>query len=549
MVLYSRRRRKRRQLRPCVIRDGELCSACKEDIELERNIQDSGVQDKRWSLRTQMNANHDPFILKFPPEIAFHILYLSMEEQDYNPNRRALKKLPMQFLLGTICRAWRQLVRSTPELWSALSFTLAKPMKVQGLQVIHVVTDWLLLSGDLPLTLRVWYYGGLIPVSQLGCAPFDVIDVLNQHSGRWHEVFFRLPASLLDHLCGTSPPNILCNLRVVRAYGTYYCDTTAFRMSSRPSPTHLFIGHFPVLSIDILWDNLRFLKLKYMVLDACIEVIRQAPLLESCSVVVNYYWWDPLDVPSFPKAVVVRLTHLRQLSLSGFTPELLTKFLDILEPPSLEDYSYTTMGTDIAVDGVISLLGRSRSCLKHLRLSIQREPVAEDLKKLLNAVPYLQTLKLELHRSHTGSSALLQVLSSSPPTLVGGIPGFLPHLQSLNLSFISCRGSTWKCIPEIYSWPHRKILSLEIYSNIERGIKIATLGKILRLIDQGLDIRIHHDGKDYLQQFKKIRPWMCSSLGLRLKQKVEMRKMRRSYRIRSMLGEDPEEDSEDGGLG
>jgi hypothetical protein len=138
-----------------------------------------------------MNANHDPFVLKFPPEIASHILYLSMEDQGCDPNKGALKKLPMQVLLGTICRGWRQLARSTPELWSTPSFTLMKPTKAQGLPLLQVITDWLLLSGNLPLTLRVFDHKGIEPVSRGRCEP--VIDALNRHSGRWHEVFLWLP--------------------------------------------------------------------------------------------------------------------------------------------------------------------------------------------------------------------------------------------------------------------------------------------------------------------------------------------------------------------
>jgi hypothetical protein len=218
--------------------------------------------------------------------------------------------------------------------------------------------------------------------------------------------------------------------------------------------------------------------------------------------------------------------------LSGFTPESLVGFLNILELPSLEDYCYVTRD-NIAVDGVTSLLNRSGSRLKCLKLRIRCEQAASagDLKELLNAVPHLQTLKLEIYGSHPGSFAivsdLLQALSSSPPTLVGGIPGFLPHLQSLNLSFIFRGGSIWGDIPHIYSWPHRKILSLEVNTNIEQGIEVDPLAKILRLIDEGLDIRILHHGEHYLQKFKQTSIWMCTSLGLRLKQKMQLRRMKR----------------------
>jgi hypothetical protein len=70
-------------------------------MELEQKIQE--LQYRRLNLRRRMNANHDPFILKFPPEIASHIFSLSMEVRDYEPNTAALHELPTPFLLGNIC--------------------------------------------------------------------------------------------------------------------------------------------------------------------------------------------------------------------------------------------------------------------------------------------------------------------------------------------------------------------------------------------------------------------------------------------------------------
>jgi hypothetical protein len=61
-----------------VVWDGEPCSACAEDIELELAIKELEDQIekmyiKRRALRTIMNENHDQLISKFPPEIASEI--------------------------------------------------------------------------------------------------------------------------------------------------------------------------------------------------------------------------------------------------------------------------------------------------------------------------------------------------------------------------------------------------------------------------------------------------------------------------------------------
>ena len=89
-------------MRPCVLRDGGPCFMCKEDMELEQKILE--LQDRRRILRTHMNASHDPFHFKFPPEIASLIFYLSMTEQDHEPSVRTLRLLPTPFLLGSVSR-------------------------------------------------------------------------------------------------------------------------------------------------------------------------------------------------------------------------------------------------------------------------------------------------------------------------------------------------------------------------------------------------------------------------------------------------------------
>lgn len=128
---------------------GGRCLACKEDLELEQKIQE--LQERRRELRTRMNVNHDPFILKLPPEVASHIFLLSMGARDaYKVSGNGL---PTPFLLGAVCRGWRQLARSTPRLWSTLDFNLTDSMDA----LPHLVADWLERSGGLPLTLKVYY--------------------------------------------------------------------------------------------------------------------------------------------------------------------------------------------------------------------------------------------------------------------------------------------------------------------------------------------------------------------------------------------------------
>jgi len=474
----------------------EHFSECDGGTELERNNQ--RPQESGGNLRTWINAQNDPFILKFPPEISSYIFCLSMDASSYELS----KKLPTPFLLGSICHGWRLLAQSTPELWSILSFTLEKPTKPEGLSKLHAVSDWLKLSGAPPLTLRVFNYAGPDSFSQDGCDP--VINILHQHSGRWHTLLLHLPAPLLGRFYGTSSPSVLCDLNILRYY-SHDIDIVSptFKMHSRPSPTHLTIWCplSPISTFDIAWDNLTSLKLALTIFDGCIEVILKAPQLEFCSMdLIANGLFQNLPIPK----TVVRHTHLRTLELTRFSA-ILPRFFDGLELPSLETYDYQTSLDDleITMDAMISLLNRSGAHLKKLTFDIDG-PCERPNLKLLDATPRLQHLHLEFYYSFSAPIIhdIFERLSSSPPLLEGNVPGFLPDLQTLT---VSARGlSMWACIPRLFSWPHRKFLRLEV-KRVDDKIEIDndTLRKILRLVDDGASIRILGWNRDYLQQFKE----------------------------------------------
>ena len=216
----------------CVLRDGGPCLVCKEDMELEKKIQE--LQDRRRILRTHINASHDPFHSKFPPEIASLIFSLCMRVQEHEPNVHMLRMLPTPFLLGSVSRRWRQLTRSTPQLWSTLSFTLDKQTGIETLPQIQVVSDWLQLSGSLPLAFYI-FISSRRKTKPDAYGP--VIDALNQHSGRWHTAVLHLPTPLFNRFCGTSPPRNLCDLRLIDSPNNSSAISPTFRMNSPPSPT------------------------------------------------------------------------------------------------------------------------------------------------------------------------------------------------------------------------------------------------------------------------------------------------------------------------
>ena len=487
-------------MRPCILRDGGPCLVCKEDMELEQKIQE--LQDRRRILRTRVNASHDPFHFKFPPEIASLIFSLSVTWLEHQPNFYTSRILPTPFLLGSVNRRWRQLARSTPQLWSTLSFTLDKQTGIQSLPQIH---DWLQLSGSLPLSFYIFNEGTKPAVQEI----YDpIIDALNQHSRRWRKVVLHLPTPFFNRFRGTAPPYNLWELRLVNTSipNNSRDISPIFRMNWQPSPTRLTITCLPLSGIDIGWDNLKSLTIGTATTVECIEAIRRAPLLEYCSL-SNI---EPATGDLSISTGIVRHIRLRELSISSTGGDILTSFMDAMKFPSLEEFTFISGQEYIYLDtdSLISLLNRSGSSLKKLTLDTVDGQTLEGFKRLFDAVPYLQNLRWcscsDASSIHIMND-LLQQLSSSP-ILAGDIPGFFPHLRYLTLtSFTSYSPGTftWEYIPRIFSWPHRKFLHLELTTIDKIGIDDNDLAKILQLVDQGVNIRISEGSGDYLEQIKK----------------------------------------------
>ncbi|KIM35640.1 hypothetical protein M413DRAFT_347359 [Hebeloma cylindrosporum] len=497
MVLYTRRELEmetRVRVAHCGIAGGGPCSACKEAMEVEQKIQE--LQQRHRQLRTKMNANHDPFVLKLPPEIASHIFVLSMDNL----------KTKTPYLFGSVCRGWRQLARSTPQLWSKLAFFFpSRRMDSTFMEnPPHLVVDWLERSGGLPLSLQVSYYPSGSPQSP----PkewLSIINVLNQHSGRWHDLVFDLPLVYFRHFRPTSPPQ---NLRNVSIFATDDPDAAATDISERPSfimnarlgPMKFRVDGIPLKAVDVAWESLVQLEVTDASLDGVLEVIRSAPLLEKCCLA-------DISPPTVGVSeTIIYHSRLRTLELYQLHGGVFTELINLLELPSLESWLIDSELEQnvIAVDAA-SFLRRSGPGLKSLELYQRREkPPFEDFTRLLHAAPHLQSLKLEGDGLPLVMDNILEQMSAPPASesQSGHSAEFLPELRSLEL--VSSELTTWECIPRIFRWPHRKLLRLDI----EMGtvtISDEVSNELVRLVDQGFKLCIYEDltQEDYLQVFRE----------------------------------------------
>jgi hypothetical protein len=426
----------------CTVSEGGPCSACEEREAIRDQIEQmeeeiAKLKAKHHALGGRMNAIHDPFIHKLPPEIGSHIFHLCLPTLDFEDieiwteaatlSTRVLK-------LGAVCRKWRQLAWTTPDLWDTL-FLSIPPSTRRSLSesLPDLLREWLSRSGMRPLTIFFRYHGcskasdsynGLSNASTVKILESTadlVIEVINLHSGRWRNLHLDVGADLPERLCGSIQPNQLFGLEL--AVDGERSPTQKFIMKRKPFPTRLILVNISPTSIDIGWGNI---TRAFLNANECLEVLRRAPALEHCLA-------EPLD----EAAVEFGATFHPRLRSLAFT-SIGTNFLEAINVPSLEEWIHNTDSGPLPVTAMVSLLERSGCCLKILNLKHMSAP-PDDLSILFQAMPSLERLRLHLSVKNTDGvmdDILARIFNSSPcnstiPSEESNRQSFLPRLQVL----------------------------------------------------------------------------------------------------------------------
>ncbi|KIM35646.1 hypothetical protein M413DRAFT_32398 [Hebeloma cylindrosporum] len=235
-------------------------------------------------------------------------------------------------------------------------------------------------------------------------------------------------------------------------------------------------------------------------LDEILQVIREAPLLEICSLT------DISPPTADVSETIIYHPHIRTLALLEMRREVFTKIVNSLELPSLKSCSFSSDFPDtITGTDAVAFLKRFGSGLTTFELYHLQAPLFEDVKQLLQAAPHLQRLNLDTYGDDSLSLVIDNILEhmSAPPSLqIGDNASFLSEIQ--RLEFRGSKLTAWACIPLIFRWPHRKLFSLDIET--QPVIISDDLSKeLVQLVDQGIKLRIEDssNGKNYLEMFRK----------------------------------------------
>jgi len=505
----------------CNVLDGGSCSACKDRATIRQKIEQleaeiEELKTRYHTLAPEMNANHDPFIHKLPPEISSHIFRLSLSPpySCLSPSPSLEDRLAARLKLGHVCRMWRQLAWTTPDLWENVYLAIGPETSHSLAKFLpDLLQEWLDRSGVLPLTISFVHDGWPHPTNYSGeplsedkfsdrqvfrlntskVATRLAIKALNSCSGRWQNLNIEAVADIFEHFSGDIQPNQLVNLHL-NARSDDSQPLPNFMMESELIPTQLVLIDFPLTSVNVCWDGITHLTLRNTGIysDDFIDVLQRAPRLE-------YY---NISIPQQPEVTFSKhILHprLRSLKLDDWIqdflkPSCMEGFLEAVTLPSLEEWTQRLNGIRLPLT-ILSLLERSGCHLKVLHLKhIPNDP--EGLNTLLQAIPSLEHIKLSFAEYGFDVRPIMDDFLTRifNPAEDPALDSFLPRLRSIH--YISRVTHTqevgefpWDRIPQLYRQTCRQSLALKSSADFPR-ISDETARQLLLLIDEGVDLQI-----------------------------------------------------------
>ncbi|KAK7052166.1 F-box domain-containing protein [Favolaschia claudopus] len=173
------------------------------------------------------------------------------------------------FTLTHICRRWREIALTTPELWRAIHLGFG------GETAALLAPLWLERSGCLPLSIRV------------ADSPAELLDfqsifgALIPHRARWEQLDLNLynPKDL-EVLDGPLP--------LLRTLSVYLDDhlRNPLLLQTVPLLRTAVLDDYGLLGLILPWSQLTSLTLRVIYSSKCVPILRQAQNLVSCTLTI-----------------------------------------------------------------------------------------------------------------------------------------------------------------------------------------------------------------------------------------------------------------------
>ncbi|KAH7915221.1 hypothetical protein BJ138DRAFT_1109899 [Hygrophoropsis aurantiaca] len=290
---------------------------------------------------------------RLPPEIVAMIFAFCCP-----PDKPSESPVHALLRLGQICRAWRDVLCSTPHLWSSLviHFPITAVYRAELVEkVLSTIHTWLERSKPFPMSI-VFIDLGRFPPNRI--AP--IVDTLLIHSHRWKHISFYISSECFPLLFNFTD-STLSSLESLEIHDNLEHvpgqHSPALRLRSAPRLKSLSFTtqRFTNDHITFCWKQLTELSLLYEPNhyrmphhDGFLKVLKQCSNIKICSLGIGMPLGDDAIEPS--KTITLhhlhtfRIRRLWQESITGgFLDALILPQLKILEIDSTAEFIWTAM--------------------------------------------------------------------------------------------------------------------------------------------------------------------------------------------------------------
>ena len=350
---------------------------------------------RRASLRRKINAMSPT--ARIPPEILAEIFQIACQPVD-NGHRQAVTPL----FLGSICRLWRDIVWSTPLLWSTILLRVSR--KQPGAQV-QLLADWLLNARSAPLSIK------LIADDEneyVVCAFQAIMRVLVARSDYWltfdsflppqcHHIFKNINFPMLTSV-SLHPPKI--------SISTFSTPPDMFLTAPKLLNVDLSGYHFA--SMVLPWEQVRRFKTQLLTVTESLNILRQSPNLQECQLEYVY------SSDSFITKTIMFHAHLKHFDVMLLKAASVSLF-DSITLPSLSHLRIHYSGPEqLPLSSITFLILRSACNLERFTVEIRSDDA--DLISCLEMIPSLIYFRLEILGSkHPDMGLTTQFVASLDP--------------------------------------------------------------------------------------------------------------------------------------
>ncbi|KAF9532921.1 hypothetical protein CPB83DRAFT_846593 [Crepidotus variabilis] len=420
------------------------CNLCCRFAEGEQRIQDAKATlfralDDQRELGSELNERNDLLLGKLPVELACRIFQLSVPptltlaefREQLTVNSKLNFTSPKGLLtLGAICRSWRRVAWSYPELWRDI-FIRSTPKKMPP-SYITFIEEWIRRSGELPLNIFTEFRDQFTENTSLINI---LIHTLGSVAHRWalFYAFSPLPPVYGEELAlhFRRAPNLQgLALSTENRWVSDVWDISD--VGGGDNLEFLFISGYQLQGASLKCRNLRHFVAECRTIEECVEILRNAPQVLNCTIRSAFDGDHPTS-----------LVHsVKSFHLYG-SPDI----LQYLVLPSLTELVLSDLIERESFPATILPFIVRSGCQLEAFTSARQTDVINDYSELFRLNPSLKHLELQPHYDCEWAFSRLGELLSPH---VNSSDQILPNLQSLTYVWSECPSHIpWQAINAI----------------------------------------------------------------------------------------------------